>query len=300
MSRFRTPLLIIGILGSVIVGVIVVIVLLTSTGGPTTSILVACEGILPGTILEKEILCLEEVEGLSQKSVQQYVTPSNYGQFAGYPVREYVPARVPLAISAVMTGSADLRYTPRLTSLLADEDNLVFPLDVTAGQAGNYVVLGDYVDVIFTLGRAAKSELVHAEEIAGSSGAVTSTLRAIDVGPQDGHVVTTTLHLPMAKVILPNVRVLWVEREQVQSTSYTYSDETSQAQTTKVQGDVERLYLEVNREQAEVLAFALHNGYLNLPARTEPLDGATEGLLWEDFEDVVFADRPAEELRGEK
>ena len=300
MSRFRTPLLIIGIVGSIVVGVIVVVVLLASTGGPSTSILVACDGILPGAILEKEILCLEEVEGLSQESVQQYVTPSNYGQFAGYPVREYVPARVPLAISAVMTGSADLRYTPRLTSLLEDKDNLVFPLAASAGQAGNYVVLGDYVDVVFTLGRAAKSELVHQEVLTASGRSITSTVRTLDVGLEKPQAVTTTLHLPMAKVILPNVRVLWVEREEVQSTSYTYSDETSQAQTTTAQGDVERLYLEVDREQAEVLAFALHNGYLNLPARAEPLDGATEGLLWEDFEDMVFADRPEEELRGEE
>jgi hypothetical protein len=61
-----------------------------------------------------------------------------------------------------------------------------------------------------------------------------------------------------------------------------------------------RLYLELDREQAEVLSFALHNGALNLPARAEPVGGESEGFTWEDFEDLFYQGRPGEELRGEE
>jgi hypothetical protein len=63
---------------------------------------------------------------------------------------------------------------------------------------------------------------------------------------------------------------------------------------------VERLYLEVSREQAEVLSFALHNGALNLPARAVTAGGASDGFTWDDFVERFFEDRPGlGEIGGE-
>jgi len=107
-------------------------------------------------------------------------------------------------------------------------------------------------------------------------------------------VITETLHLPVAKVILPDVRVLRVEREVVQAPSVAYgTGAEEEQQPRRVEGDVIRLYLEVDREQAEVLAFALNNGVLNLPAHAQPIGAETEGFTWDDFVDRFFQDRPA-------
>jgi hypothetical protein len=104
--------------------------------------------------------------------------------------------------------------------------------------------------------------------------------------------VTTTLQLPAAKAILTDVLVLRVEREQVRSVSSTYGMAGSEEQSpAPMDGDVVRLYLEVDRDQAELLSFALHSGALNLPARAQPAGGTSEGVVWEDFVDLFFAGR---------
>jgi Flp pilus assembly protein CpaB len=178
----------------------------------------------------------------------------------------------------------------RLTLLLSDPENVVYPIPVSADQVGNYVYAGDYVDVVFTLGRVAASEVVHAErvEAPGATRPSTPTVRM----RRADEWVTTTLSMPVAKVILPNVHVLRVERDvQRSSASASAGLGGGPSETVVVEGDVVRLYVELGRDDVEVLSFALHNGALNLPARAEPSDAGTEGYFWEDFVEDLFADR---------
>jgi hypothetical protein len=80
----------------------------------------------------------------------------------------------------------------------------------------------------------------------------------------------------------------------VRTAAASYGLSGEDPQPVVVEGEIVRLYLEVDREQAEILSFALHNGALNLPARAVPAEGTSEGFTWDDFEQLFFEGRPDE------
>jgi len=288
-NRFRLPLLIVGLVGAVIVALGVVFVL-RSKETDVVQIPVAVQDIPAGTALDPSLFRREFVAGLEPQTLAAYVTVAEFPAYEGFPLLETVPANAPLLKSQVRTDDANLRQN-RLTLLLSDPANLVYPIPANADLVGNYVVAGDRVDVIFSLSRMAASELVHTETIT-ATGDLSGTARAATPTPTPipGSVVTTTLQLPVAKVILPDVLVLRVEREQIRSSSTSFGMGTEE-EARPVEGDVLRLYLEVTREQAEILSFAVNNGTLNLPARAEPAGGHSDGFTWDDFVDGFFEER---------
>jgi len=303
MSRFRTPLLILGLVGAVVVFVAVVVVMRVGQGRPV-ELPVAIEDVPPGTALQPSQFRLREVRGLDEHMLDAYVTAEEFAAYMGYPVVETVHAGFPVGKAQVRTDDPNLLQS-RLSLLLSDPEHLVYPLPVTADQVGNYVVAGDRVDVVFTLGRVAAQEMTYGEaageppDAPMSVGeATTGTVEAVPTTTPaggSGEVYTTTVQLPVAKVILPDVPVLRVERERVRSASAGYGMGAEEERQSVAEGDVLRLYLEVDREQAEVLSFALHNGALNLPARAEVAGGASEGFTWDDFVEDFFRDRGDDE-----
>jgi Flp pilus assembly protein CpaB len=310
MSRLRTPLIILGLVGAIIVAVAVVVVVRLGRGTPV-EILVARQDIEPGTAVEPAMFQLEEIRGMSRGPLSTYVLKDEFlAKYNGLPALVMIHKGSPLMKAHLPDPDSPdglQSRQRRLTLLLDDPENVVYPLPVSVDQVGNYVVAGDYVDVTLTLGRAASSEVQHVEEIpaptlqAPTSGRVTTaTVPVVPVETAEAvEYATTTLTLPVAKVILPNVHVLRVEREQIRSASASYGT-SGETQTRTEEGDIVRLYVELSREDVEVLSFALHNGALNLPARAEPSDGTTEGYFWDDFVDDLFADRPEAELCGEE
>jgi Flp pilus assembly protein CpaB len=310
MNRLRTPLIILGLVGAVIVAVVVVMVIRLGRGTPV-EILVAKQDIEPGTAVEPDMFQPEEIRGMSRGPLSTYVLKDEYlATYNGLPALTMINKGSPLMKAHLPDpDSSDgiQSRQRRITLLLEDPENVVYPLPVSVDQVGNFVVAGDYVDVIFTLGRVSAPNLQHDQEKVAptmqppTGGRVTTpTVSSLPVKKtaEAVEVVTTTLTLPLAKVILPNVHVLRVEREEIRSASAAYgaSGETT---TRTEQGDIVRLYVELTPEDAEVLSFVLHNGELNLPARAEPAGGKTEGYFWEDFVYDVFADRPLEEVCGE-
>jgi Flp pilus assembly protein CpaB len=298
--KTRLPLLIAGIALALIVAVAVFVVIRVGRGTPV-QLPVAIDEIPPGTELDPARFRLQEVRGLDAQTLDAYITAEEFGAYVGLPTMEMIHAGSP-ALKAVV----DTAYQGRLTLTLSDPENLIYPLPVSADQVGNYIVAGDHVDVIFSLGRVALQQLTHVETWAYSGPApptlycgetVTDTRAAICPGELISH--TTQFNLPVSKVVLPDAPVVRVEREEIRSASATYGLGEEETQTTIQEGEVIRLYLELDREQAEVLSFALHNGALNLPARAEPAGGESEGFTWEDFEDLFYQGRPEDELRGE-
>jgi Flp pilus assembly protein CpaB len=308
MSR-RIPLLVLGIALAAVVAVVVVLLIRTGRGTPV-ELPVAIEDVPPGTELSPSQFRLEEVRGLSRSTLDACVTADEFTRYVGLPTLETVHAGSPVLEAQVPDpdGPEALQWRQgRLTLLLSDPSHLVYPLAVTADQVGNYVVAGDHVDVIVTLGRVAAQEMSHGEEVemppalsgaegleapeveAGEEVTGTAAVTPTSAG-RPGEVYTTTVQMPVAKVVLPDVLVLRVEWEQVRSTTATYGVGTETQQAT-AEGDVVRLYLEVDREQAEILSFAAHAGDLHLPARAEAAGGTSEGFTWEDFVERFFAER---------
>jgi Flp pilus assembly protein CpaB len=298
--KTRLPLLILGLVGALVVAVLVFVVIRVGWGTPV-QLPVAIDDIPPGTGLDPARFRLQEVRGLDAQTLDAYITAEEFGAYVGLPTMEMIHAGSPALKAAV-----DTEYQDRLTLTLSDPSHLIYPLPVSADQVGNYIVAGDHVDIIFSLGRVAMQQLTHVETWAYAGPApptlhcgetVTETQPLICPGESISH--TTRLNLPVSKVILPDAPVLRVEREQIRSASATYGLGQEETQTTVQEGEVVRLYLELDREQAEVLSFALHNGALNLPARAEPAGGESEGFTWEDFEGLFYQGRPEDELRGE-
>jgi hypothetical protein len=298
--------LILGLAGALIVAVAVVLVVRAGRG-VAVELPVAIDDIVPGEHLDPSRFRLAEVRGLDTSA---YVTASEFGRYVGFPLIETVHAGFPVGKAQVAMIDT-LRYQDRLTLLLDDPANLVYPLPAAPEQVGNYVYPGDYVDVIFTLGRVSAHEMTYSYQtgieltgvITSETSPVTPTVTTVAPTPMphEGEMVTTTLPLPLAKVILADVHVLTVEREEVRAASASYGPSASlgtgigaeSQPAPPVQGDVLRLYLEVSREEAEVLSFALHNGALNLPARAKPAGGASEGYTWDDFVETFFEERLA-------
>jgi Flp pilus assembly protein CpaB len=305
MSRLRTPLVILGLVGAVIVGVAVVLVVRVSRGTPA-EILVAKRDLEPGTAVEPGMFQVE-VRGLTPGPLSTYVTKDEYlAHYNGLPTLMMVNKGSPLMKAHLPDpdGVDGLQARQhRLTLLLDDADHVVYPLPVSVEQVGNFVVAGDYIDVVFTLGRAAASTVEHIEEVpaptleAPRSTRTTTPTVPVTVKAAAVEHVTSTLTMPVSKVILPNVHVLRVERERIRSASATYAT-SSETRTTTEEGDIVRLYVELSREDVEVLSFALHNGALNLPARAQESDAGTTGYFWEDFVDDLFLDRPEAEICG--
>jgi hypothetical protein len=303
MSRFRTPLLILGLGGAVVVAVAVTIVVRVGRGTPV-HLPVAIHDIPPDTPLDSRLFRLQEVRCLDQRTLDAFVTADEFGAYVNHPLLEMVHAGFPVGKAQVQIDPPNGRQQ-QLTLLLSDDTHLVYPLRVTPDQVGNYLVAGDRVDVVFTVGRVANQHMSHRDPVtepdvfgyAGSwlSPTVVSTSTNL-LPPLPGlarHLLfTTTVQLPAAKAILTDVLVLRVEREEVRSVSSTYGMAESEEQSLALmEGEVIRLYLEVDRDQAELLSFALHNGALNLPARARPAGGTSEGVVWEDFVDLFFAGR---------
>ncbi|HHH42488.1 MAG TPA: hypothetical protein ENK56_10865 [Chloroflexi bacterium] len=298
MSRVRWPLLIVGIVGAVVVMIATAAVIRLGRG-QVVQIPVAIEDIPPGTALDPQLFRLAEVRDPDRAFLEAVVTAEEFAQYIGLPVMETVHAGSPLFEAQVQT-EAPNEWQSRLTLLLSDPTHVVFPIPVTPDQAGNYIAAGDYVDVVFSLGRVAAHEMSQGYTVPeaaapGARGVTTPTVRPTPEAFRPGEVVTETLELPLAKVVLGDVRVLRVEREKVRTASVTYgaAGEEGSTQQREIEGDVIRLYLEVDREQAEVLSFALNNGTLNLPAHAQPIGTETEGFTWDDFVERFFRDRPA-------
>jgi len=303
MRRFRTPLLIIGLLGALVVAAAVFVVIRAGRGVPV-ALPIALDDIPPGSILEPQLFQLEQVRGLAPEMLEAYVTADEFARYQGLRILEIVHAGFPVGEAQVSTEMPN-PLQDRLTLLLGGDEYLVYPLPVTPDQVGSYLFAGDRVDVVLTLGRVAAQEMSLAEDGLEDESLnpmfvseITETVDAALVFglTEENRVMTTTAQLPVAKVVLTDVLVLRVEREQVRTASTSYGmTGAEESQPLVTEGDVIRVYLQVDRSQAEILSFALNSGAINLPSRAQPVGGGSEGFAWDSFVELFFAGSSEEE-----
>ena len=290
MSRLRSPLLIIGILLS-----IAVVVALLFAGRlfnpPGHEIPVALQDLPAGTALDSADFHLEEWKGVSSQTLDQYVTADEFlDQYQGALLLEPVRAGFPVAKAQLLVdGAPDPKVSHLATAL--DEGQALFVLPASPDVVGNFIQPGDTVDMIFSIGAISERDIQNPPPPTPT----VPPLGGLVPTPAPTPVVTETLRLPLTKLVLQNIPVLKVERDEPpQQQSVSIPGEESEAPPPPEElGDVQRLYVALDREQLEVVSFLLHNGDVRYAVRARATEEEmTAGITWDDFVDWFFSQRP--------
>jgi Flp pilus assembly protein CpaB len=255
---------------------------------PPTQVPVAVEDLPAGVALRQEMFRLEAWQGLEPQTQQRIYLPDTFP--LGRTLLVDVPAGSPLYKAYVDTEQAG-DYVTRLTHLITGTDKVLMAIPVSPDAGGNIPVAGDEVDLVVSIGTL-RAEFVQSHptptpQVNWAGRPMTETWAATQPA-------TVTLPLPLSALVLENVPVEKVEREEVTTTASGYTaGAEGEPESETVYGDTERLYVAVSREQAEVLAFLLHNGEVVLAVHQPGLDEAyLGGITWEDFETRFFEHRP--------
>jgi hypothetical protein len=295
MSRVASPLFWIGLLLTIVVVIVIFLGGKMLTPSPV-EIPVALGDIPSGTEISPSLFRLEAWTGVQGKTLAEYVTKDEFTAYIGAITVETVHAGFPLGKAQVLEpgeGNARIR---RITLMLQSQpEKVVFPLPVEADQAGNFVQAGDYADLVFSVGA------INVREMTDVSEPILPLIPGVTTGPGIPKLtpalpVTETLQLPISKLVIQNVPVLRVERELLRnpapSVSLGLGGATQAREPQLIEGDVQRLYVALDREQLEVVSFILHNGDVRVAAHaTVYPEAPTEGVSWDDFEDWFFEQR---------
>ncbi len=285
--HINKPLLLVGI----VLAVIAVAALLFAgrlLNPPPVQVPVAVEDLPGGLAIQQEMFRLEEWNGISPQIQQRIYLPQNFP--VGAKLLTDVPAGSPLYKAYVDTEEAGA-YVTRLTHLITGTHKVLMAIPVSPDAGGNIPVAGDEVDLVVSIGTV-RAEFIQSHptptpQMDWRGVPLTGTVKARDTA-------TVTLPLPLSTLVLQNIPVERVEREEINTSAASgYGTNEEGAEPKVMYGDTERLYVAVTREQAEVLGFLLHNGDVILavhqPGLLEEYPG---GITWQDFEKRFFQYRP--------
>ncbi|MCZ7543353.1 MAG: hypothetical protein M5R40_07340 [Anaerolineae bacterium] len=216
-------------LALVAAGVIAVLFLAGLTLPPVIDVPVAVADIPTGTVIDRSQFRIEQMRGLSGQVQGAFVDKVEFlTQYEGGIVAdgETVYEGFPLSPRQVVFSDAINGAVDRLT-LLTDPAHVVFPIDVKPGQVGNYVRIGDYVDLVFTVGRVEANQIevppeptfvpdLHAvgtpqPPLARATPVAMPPVAAAGASAVAAATLTptpATLDLPLAVIALPDVLVL--------------------------------------------------------------------------------------------
>ncbi|MBN1286810.1 MAG: hypothetical protein JXB47_15530 [Anaerolineae bacterium] len=298
-------------LALVALGVVAVLFLAKLSLPAPVEIVLANEDIYGGATIDRGLFRVEQVRGLDRAywdvvTKDEFLSVYEGGVLADGAI---IYAGFPLSPRQVIFSDTPNPDVDRLT-LLTDPANTVFPIDVKPGQVGNFVKPGDYVDLVFTVGRVESGRIDIPPEptIVPSlnevgvppDGALPPTPTPLPPPPAGSAYMATPsptppgLELPMAVVSLPDVLVLRVEREQVPNYAagapgLGVSDAN---QPAYLDGDVIRIYVELAPDDAAIAAFLLASGSVVAPSHRAELDAPPYGLTWTDFKNWFLSRRP--------
>jgi Flp pilus assembly protein CpaB len=171
---------------------------------------------------------------------------------------------------------------------------MVLPAD--GNSVGNYVQPGDHIDLIVSLGDNGVTDYKF-----GPDGEMMVEDRVSKGGNGDKALVEV-LSPPLTKLVVQNLKVIRVDREPVRdpggasnAANPAAEQERQRAlEQAKRVSEVKRLYVEVTRDQYEVLGFVLNTGKKNFAVRSATGDTVvepTEGVSWNDFMRWVYIQR---------
>jgi Flp pilus assembly protein CpaB len=255
---------------------------------------VAISDISAGTVIKASLFRVARFSNVDAESAAQWVTVNTWVEADGKVTNSDIRAGFPVARSQIDPAMASQVET-RLSTIVTGTDGYYVVIATKPDEVGNFIQPGDRVDVIVSLGGTdSKDTLSILQE--------KDLQRRVSTGgeiaqPQDE--ITETTPLPITKLVMQNLSVLRVEREPSRGGT-TATNQQNQGQNQQQQpapltpNDVKRLYVQVDRDQLEVLSFVLNNGRRNFAVRAASGSqerAPTDGVTWSDFVRWFYAQR---------
>lgn len=265
-----------------------------------SEIVVAVDDIPAGTVVRAPQFRVARWGDVDSRALQRFVTVQEFAAYDGKVLTSDVRAGFPLGKSQVDSESP-AAAGDSLSLAITQTESYYFVLPATPDDIGNWIQPGDRIDMLVTIGQLNTPEL--RAELALPAGAEQPAIRA-------DQPLSVSLMLPASKLVLQNLRVLRVDREAPRADasvdpsgrpaglSATFASVTDDNDAPPL--DVKRVYVEVTRDQLEVLTFIKRNGQHDFAVRS-PVNAriaATEGVAFEDYARWFFAQRGNSDEKG--
>ncbi|MCL4505284.1 MAG: hypothetical protein M1434_12185 [Chloroflexi bacterium] len=248
---------------------------------PTTVDVPVAVGQIPaGTVLKPVFFRIVHMSNVDNQTLSQWVTAANWAKEAdGKATTSDIKAGFPVARSQVDPNSSAAAEM-RLSNAITGTNDYYIVVPVKADEVGAYIQPYDRIDLIVSIGSASTNALTLPPTTTDTAGNVVDTTSGG---------ITQTIPPPISKLIMQNMLIIRIDRAAPASSSS--ANQTDPANAT---GEVQRLYLKVDRDQLEVLSFVLNNGRRNIAVRAATGSQEappTDGVTWDDFVRWFYAQR---------
>ena len=290
----------------------------------TVTVPVASSDIPAGTVLHAPMFRGAQMSNIDPTTLTRWVTADEWATAEGKVVIGDVRAGFPLAKSQI-DPNAPSGMESRLSLAVTGDKDYYVVIPATPDQVGNFIQPGDKVDVVLSLGQLQARDLtasfpatialgitatapavsapmgIPGLPVSGTgaigSSALTSQLLALLAGQR----ITDTAAMPVSKLVMQDLTVMRVERaqpqqssQQAQQVAQVSADTPASQRPLPVALDVKRIYVAVNKDQLEVMSFALNNGNRTYAVRgtNNKLDPyLSDGVTWDDFAAWFYTER---------
>jgi Flp pilus assembly protein CpaB len=265
------------ILGAVL-GVIVAIgiFLFIQSARPTlVDVPVAVSDIPAGTTLNSGLFRVTSLANIDRATASKWILLSDWKQADGKTTTSEIRAGFPIARSQIDPNSS-VAYETRLSLILTGTNDYYFVLPTGVNEVGNFLQPGDRIDLILNVTNALMRPI---SQTAGAStdSAITPSIPLL-----------STVMPPISKLVMQNMSIMRIDRDK--GSGGGQADPNAPPPL----GNIQRLYIKVDRDQLEVLSFVLNNGKHNIAVRAA--NGSqdtlpTSGVTWDDFARWFYAQR---------
>lgn len=237
---------------------------------------VAASEITAGTVLNSSMFRITRVSDVEPAALSKWVTFSEWGMAQGKVTTSDIHEGFPLA-KVQIDPESTAEGEKRLSIVLTGTKEYYAVIPTSPNEIGNFVQTGDRVDLFISLGAMDKREFIDL----ASAPAVTDALATV-----------THTEIPISKLVMQNMLIIRVERDPAKSSGSSSNQQVGQ--TTYTPGDVKRLYVKVDRNQAEIMNFVLNTAKRSMMVRAFTADSQnlpTDGVTWDDFARWFYAQR---------
>ena len=248
---------------------------------------VAIADIPAGTVLRPAMFKAVTWANLDADTLKRFITVDEWQKANGKSSLTDISAGYPIAESQIDPNS-DAEGESRLSRVISGTKTSYMVIPVSGDVIGNYVQPGDHIDLIVSLGDSQSPDFRF-----GPDGEMMVEDK-FDKGNGAAPKLVEGLAAPFSKLIVQNLKVIRIDREAVRDSGGAANAANPNAESERVRqlaqakrvAEVKRLYIEVTRDQYEVLGFVLNTGKRNFAVRAATGDTViepSEGVTYNDF-----------------